>query len=265
MESKSNKQQDDEALRIENQVRKLKLELKHGAKFGNFNPDLQLPPHIEKMFLDNVERVEKALSEAKKIKMYDLIGRPEFKKADSLGDEELEIELKNVHEILYQNQIFCDSIYGVDNRKFYSFITEELREEMMEDINVPGFIAHFFYEDYHPNHEAAIGEMSYDFMLSFLKNNEKFEFEEFDEPIINAKELHNFRDSYRCFEIAELKLKSVEIKEYSATAIYKADFTGSIEGSSIMLKFSEIITLDLSLDSKYWNIKKVTFPSLNDE
>jgi len=265
MENKSQKQLNDEQLRIENQVRKIKLELEHGAKFGSFTPNHVLPPHIEKMFLDNVERIEKAFKEAKKIKIYDLIGRPEFKKTGTLNDEELAIELDKVHGKLYEHQIFCDSMYDVDNRKLYSFITEELFEELIDDVSVPGFIANFIYENYYPNYEAEIGDMSYEFILSLLKNNEKFEFEEFEDAIKNAKQLHNFRDSYRSFEITHLDLESVVINQDKAVAIFKAEFTGLVEASSIRQKFSVKITVDLSLDSKYWDIIKVSFPGLSEE
>jgi len=35
----------------------------------------------------------------------------------------------------------------------YKFITEELFDHEMDDIMLPGFVHHFIYEEFHPNHE----------------------------------------------------------------------------------------------------------------
>lgn len=265
MENKSQKQINDEQLRVENQVRKLKLELEYGAKFGSFNPNHVLPPYIEKMFLDNVERVEKAFKEAKKIKIYDLIGRPEFKKATTLSEDDIAQELRNVQELLFNHQIICDSIYPVDDRTFYTFLTEELFEQLTEQVNVPGYIVHLIYEDFHPNHIADIGEMCCDFIMGLLKHDEVLGFEELKSTIKNLKQLNDFRDSFSSFDVAQLETESVVINENTAVAILKADYTGVIESSSIRQNFSGKISLDLFRDSKWWDISHVTIPGLNGD
>ncbi|HMT28313.1 MAG TPA: hypothetical protein PKD91_03430 [Bacteroidia bacterium] len=57
----------EEQLRIENQIRRLKLELKHGVNFGFYSTDKQyfLPPKLEKIVLDSVELFDKKLQESK--------------------------------------------------------------------------------------------------------------------------------------------------------------------------------------------------------
>lgn len=262
MENKSQKQINDEQLRIENQVRKLKLELEFGAKFGTFNPNHVLPSYIEKMFLDNVERIEKAFKEGKKIKIFDLIGKPEFKKAATLTDDEIAHELRNVHELLFSHQIICDSIYPVDDRTFYAFLTEEFTESVTDQISVPGYMGHFIYEDYHPNHEASIGEMCYDFILGLLKQHEILGFEELKSTVKNIKQLNNFRDAFGSFEITGLEVESVVINDHKAVVVLNAEYTGIIESTSIRQNFSGTITLHLFQDSKGWNISKVSLPDL---
>ncbi|MBL0339959.1 MAG: hypothetical protein IPP71_03015 [Bacteroidetes bacterium] len=67
MRNTYSKKQSKEQLRIENQIRRLKLEIRHGSNFGFYSTDKQcnLPPHMEKVILDSLERFEKNLKQSK--------------------------------------------------------------------------------------------------------------------------------------------------------------------------------------------------------
>lgn len=59
-----------------------------------------LPPDVENEFLRNVQVFEEAWKDVKYVKGYDFIGRPPFRKAEELADEEIESEVKKLHETL---------------------------------------------------------------------------------------------------------------------------------------------------------------------
>ena len=77
-----NKAEEQEQLRLENELMKLKMQAEFGAVFGETNAEL--PPEMERVFLQNIIAVEEHYQNRKTIKVYDLIGRPAFQPADSL-------------------------------------------------------------------------------------------------------------------------------------------------------------------------------------
>ena len=72
-----------ENLRIENEILKLKMQAESGAVFGGGIADL--PPEIEAQFLQNIQKFEDAWKNVNYIKVYDYIGKPDYKKEDDLS------------------------------------------------------------------------------------------------------------------------------------------------------------------------------------
>ena len=96
-----------ENLRIENEILKLKMKAESGAFFGGSK---NLSPEIENQFLQNVQRFEEAWKNVKYVKVYDLVGKPDFKTAGELSDSEVKdgvdklFDLLNKHNINIQNE-----------------------------------------------------------------------------------------------------------------------------------------------------------------
>lgn len=110
----------------ENQFKKLRLSIEHDANYFN-NTNHNLPPEIEGMFLDSIYKFENAYRNIKKIKVYEKIGKPDFKNEGNLSDDEIAVELKRIEVIMRENKlnlsVICD--YENQNRLIYKFITEE--------------------------------------------------------------------------------------------------------------------------------------------
>ena len=136
----------NENLRIENELLKLKMQAEYEATFG-VSPDL--PPEIEHAFLQNVLEFEKSWQEARKVKVYDLLGRPAFRPAATLSQSEIRKELKRIIDVMSEKNIVFDTIENYDPLLIYRFITEELFNHETEDLNLPGWTKNFIYEEFH--------------------------------------------------------------------------------------------------------------------
>lgn len=65
-------------------------------------------------------------------------------------------------------------IYGdTDEREAYRFITEELLDEEIDDIQIPGMVTHFVYEEFHPNDREDAKMWAEEFLSAFFSNEEE--------------------------------------------------------------------------------------------
>lgn len=142
-------------LRIENEILKLKMQAESGAFFGGGE---NIAPEIENDFLLHVQQFEEAWKDVKYVKVYDLIGRPAFKKAEELSASEVEAELKKLLDLLDNQNIHLEVLGEYEPIIIYRFITEELFEHETDDIQLPGMTKNFIYEEFHPNHKMDIEE-----------------------------------------------------------------------------------------------------------
>ena len=153
-----------ENLRIENDFLKLKLKAQFGdAFFMDSNADL--PPEIENQFLKNMMAFEDAHANAEYTTVYESIGRPDYKPADQLNDEETAVELERITAIMAKHQIaldICDGPYA--DEVIYKFITEELFVHEIEKTPLFGGGWHFIYEEFHPNDKADIEKNTHEFL-----------------------------------------------------------------------------------------------------
>lgn len=144
---------DDEKLRMENELRKLKLQLESGAMYFVDGELKSLTPEIENKFLDIIELFQSTKNTPEKISVYERIGKPDFKKSDLLNEDEILIELDRVQKILKQFHIEVMTNYEVENRRLYQFITEELmQQEIIYIKGIDDMELHFIYEDFYPNY-----------------------------------------------------------------------------------------------------------------
>lgn len=123
-----------------------------GAQFseGNFPVD---DDEAENRFLKNVMEYERQIEKGIKVMIFDKIGRPvHFKPAAQVPDENIETALKEVIDYLHTYSIDLDVCSpSVTSRELYRFAIEELFYHKMDDINVPGMITCFIYDEFHPD------------------------------------------------------------------------------------------------------------------
>ncbi|HOV10717.1 MAG TPA: hypothetical protein PLT47_02745 [Bacteroidales bacterium] len=265
MTQETDNEDDIEKLRIENEKKKLMLSLEHGAYFSESDGTNSLDPRLEAEFLDHIEQFENAYQDCKQISVYDFIGEPDFKKAEDVPDKEMPAELEKIMNLLNGNSIYLDTICEVADRELYRFITEEFFLHEIDDIRVDGMMHNFIYEEFHPNHEYDIREHSTDFMTSFLDKESEYY------PIFLTKEaqdsnvLKNFRDAFTSFSLEHFEIKSLCFDEEKASVTFHAIFSGTVEGSAKIQKFSGEGKIELIYQYDFWCIQSVVFPSVSQE
>ena len=141
-----------ENLRMENELLKLKLQAQFGAKLGEGET---LPPEIENEFLKNVFAFEQNLGDYTPIKVVELLGSPDFKKAAELDEASLKIEYDRLIELLNEKSMAVDFIRPRNDRFMYQFITEELFDHETDN-SMPGMTMNFIYEEFHADHDLDI-------------------------------------------------------------------------------------------------------------
>ena len=148
--------------RIENEILKLKMQAERGAFFGGKVE--YLPPELEAEFLKNVQQFEDSFDKASEITIYERIGRPEYKKAEELMPEEVKSEITRITELMHSKNIILEVLGEYELSVIYKFITEELFQEKIREVNFPGYIHNFIYEEFHPNHKIDISRSAQEFL-----------------------------------------------------------------------------------------------------
>ncbi|GAB1452493.1 hypothetical protein MASR2M47_25490 [Draconibacterium sp.] len=93
MNAKSNEYYDK---KIDNELKKKELEKKHGAHFSG---NSEIPLELESAWLNSIEAFEQQYVNAKKITVYEFLGKPQFRKIDELQPNEIPVELERLNDV----------------------------------------------------------------------------------------------------------------------------------------------------------------------
>lgn len=249
-------------LRMENEVKKMKLILEHGAKFPDLPNPKPVDPAIENAFLNYVEAFEKNLENAELIAVYDYIERPAWIPEKEIPDSEIGAELDRLMKILNDNGVQLDTICDVEEREVYRFVTEELFSKEIDKMKIPGMMSCYIYEDFHPNQEYDIRTTAFDGMESFLNKDEDCFPMHFTKEALEMPQLTHFRDAYDSFSLHHFEIADIEIRGINASAKFNIDFTATIEGSAEKQKFVGAGSVELLYQYEYWYIQMIHFPAL---
>lgn len=251
-------------IKQENEFKKLKLNLEHGAIFPDqMHPDL--PPEIESIFLDSIMNFENAYQNVKQISVFDKLGKPEFKPTDALSNEEISIELDRIMDLMAQNglalDVLCD--YEDQDRLIYSFITTELFLHEINDMNVPVMVFNFIYEEFHQNHKYDLEHATEDFLRMFFNTKSDFYDEYHSKDATNHEELNNFRSLFKKFKMKFFKFKDIAFDEQNAKVEFNIDFCAKIKGTDSKISYSGDGKITFEYEYGYWYVRKVVLP-IND-
>jgi hypothetical protein len=158
----------EENLRIENELMKIKLKAQYGDAF-QMDSSEALPPDVENQFLKNILAFEESYNKGDFVTVYDRIGKPDYKSAAEMEAAELKDSVQQLLELLNQHQINLDFTDGpYEDATVYRFITEELFNQEVEKDPVDGMIMGYIYEEFHPNHKAAIERSTHQFLKEWF-------------------------------------------------------------------------------------------------
>ena len=275
--SQEEKFSDDEQenLRIENELLRIKLKAEFGDAF-QMESNENLPPEIENQFLKNIIAFEAANENAETTTVYEKLGKPSFKPAAELSDDEISSELNRIVAMLEEHQMnldFCDGPYP--DEEIYKFITEELFEHEIDLVPVFGMNWNFIYEEFHPNNKADIEKNTHQFFKHWIGR----EFDEYSNEvnynIITAegvqmtreelyKKMNNFFESFERFENDGYSIKMIDVAEQDdgtamgfSEGVYKYD---AILENGEVLHFEDSYKLYMRREDNYWSILYFVMP-----
>ncbi|CAN5552529.1 hypothetical protein BH10BAC3_BH10BAC3_30060 [soil metagenome] len=199
----------EEAMRLENDIMKLKLQAEFGAKFDEISNDVS--PEMEQQFLKQVYDFEKAWEEQEITTVANLLGNPIFTPLSEIVNEGLESAWKKVLAIYEEKGISVDFNNEYPLAVKYQFATEELPLHETMFVDMPGMMLGFIYEEFHPNHATDMEEKIKTFLEGwFEKDVEKCASAASKELILNngdlfpqenfTKKLQLVFDSFESFE-----------------------------------------------------------------
>ena len=273
MEANKNTSQEikEAEFKSENDLIKSKLTEKFGMK------DMQsgLDPESENEWLNYIYEWEKQFAERKRISVFDRLGKPEFIKHDKLRADEVTIELDRLLDLMHENSLALDSICEYDDRIIYKFLTEELFQEDINDIRIEGMFTSFIYEEFHPNHEYDIRELTNDFFDNILAenwNDGRAKFQLADKIQYNGqsfekndlvKELHSFREEVHPAKLELLEFSNLEFDIEKKTGTVEGGISFSVlENGKPDAHVSAFFKLNLSYNDYYWEICGLNFPEI---
>lgn len=143
---------ENEKLKADNEFLKMKRMLENGAKFGKELGEA-VSPGIENEFLQYIKAFEKQAANPVYLKLYDKIGRPtHFKPVSAITDEDIEPACEKLSDYMQHYGVHlgvCSPNISV--RGLYRFTTEELFEQDVNDMHVPGMMTCFTYDEFYPD------------------------------------------------------------------------------------------------------------------
>jgi len=250
-----------ETLRFENEFLKAKIMAEHGAVHVCANPNGDTPPEVENEILKTIVERDEAVAE--EIPIYDYIGRPVYLKEEDMSDELLEYELERIFDLLCEKNILIDSIYQVDDRAMYKFLTEDLFKHPIVNNFFHGMGSIYMYEDFHPNHEHKTGDLCEGFLDIFFAGDFYERVQEFS-PVHfkNFVELTEFRDLYCGFRNVGYELLPCEVIPDRCTRNIRVSFDAYTNPGLRPAFFKGVATFELEYVANVWTITLVTLPGM---
>jgi hypothetical protein len=261
----------EENLRMENELLKLKMKAELGSE--SYSAE-DIDPELENEFLKNVMAFEQNYANAKPAKIYDVIGKPDFKRSADLDDAEIESELEKITELLSEKNIEVFFGEGYDSRTKYHFITEELFEHESTFMPMPGMTTCFDYEEFHPNNKKEIESRAEEFIEHWLKQSINEKSWELGNPFILpdrkllsksevVARIQNIFDAYNSFTNGMHKFIDIGFQLDENGGIGHAE--GVVKYTAV-LENGETITIGgpfklyMTLEGGWWSIFHIVFP-----
>ena len=157
---------EDKIQRILNEKKRQELAKRYGAAFGD--DEAALPVDVESEWLDYVEEFERQFEDAGRVTVREYLGYPIVVSLPSILPENLELELEHLIEFMYLHGVAVHFLSNVAHDEAYRFIVEELFDEEIDDVRIPGMTTNFIYEEFHPNDEYDAKIWAQDFLFSLL-------------------------------------------------------------------------------------------------
>jgi hypothetical protein len=261
----------EENMRMENELLRLKMKAELG---GESHSSGDLDPMLANEFLKHVMAFEHNYANSKRVKIFDLLGQPDFKAADQLDDEQVTAELERVLDLLGEKNIDVNFSGEYDDRTKYAFIVDELFEHEKDDFAMEGMTTYFDYEEFHPNHALDIGNRAKEFLEEWFekKLDEKSwcldnAFVLSQDVILNKKQvtdkIKTIFDLYGPFTECDYKILDIGFELYEEGGMGHAEgvvkYKGALDNGE-QADIRGVFKLYMSLSRGWWSICHIVFP-----
>ena len=263
--------EEEDELKADNEVLKLKLELEHGMKTTDTSG---LGPALENQWLNHIYEFEKQFKHAKRIKMYDFIGCPTFVKANELKPSEVAEALVTLNKAMKVKGVALDCICEYDPLVIYRFITEELFDHEMEDMAFKDMMHTFIYEEFYPNHDDDIRKMIANLIEHVKERKWHEEFDDLDlaeKMFFSGKEYDReamsamikfFIEEQNSYQYRDFSIEEVKFDLKTDQGEARAMLNYKMNGSNDLL--TAICVFDLVNENGYWNFRSIKVPGFGD-
>lgn len=265
----------EERIRAENNVLKMKLMLEKGAQFHEYRGDL--PVEIEHEFLKQVIAFEKQIEEHKTVSVIEKLGNPtHFKPVAEIPETEFVNAWKELDGYMRKHNVNLDVCSpNIPAKELYRFTLEELFKQEMDDFNLPGMTYCFIYDEFHPdplyeNSHAAmdtirnilnstISECLPHLRRRNLRLNNKL-------PLTEEEfrwYINQFKQAYECMDKPEIEQSECMVNESYSLIQGTYRLRASLQTEYILLQGNWAIELELDDDLGYWYIFNVQIDGIN--
>ena len=269
---------EEDKLKAENDFLKMKIMLEQGAEFQQPEGAEDVPPEVENEFLRNIIEFEKQFETHKTITVFEKIGKPQhFKPACEIPDEEIEEAWRSLSDYM--------SEYGVDlsacspkvtARELYRFTVEELFLHETDDINIPGMMSGFIYDEFHPDHEYDNTRAALDDCIKPILEKDPFEWmHHFRNENIRLNThypltkdefkniINRFKDSFNEIELINLSETSSQITDNICYIKGNYSAKGKFEHDEILWNGDWTVEFEPDEEYGYWYIVNVQIEGIS--
>lgn len=209
--------------------------------------------------------------------VFDKIGNPNhFKPVDEIPDNEIENAWNELDEYLKKYGIelsVCSP--NISNKELYRFTTEELFDYEMNNINIPGSVTHFTYDEFYPDHkydntrhavEDCIGvilkKQLFDWMPLLKNENLRIN----DHYPVSEKEyinlINRFKESYEDIQLQDMNDPGCTIDGNCCFVKGNYNVTLKLSSEEIFVKGNWMVEYEFDEEFGFWKISNVQIENI---
>ncbi|MET0464468.1 MAG: hypothetical protein ABW007_14985 [Chitinophagaceae bacterium] len=265
----------DERIRAENSILKMKLMLEKGARFSEQKEPL--PAEIEHEFLKQVIAFEKQLEDYKMIKVFEKIGKPgNFRPVTELEEGEFEKAWQELNALMRNNGVTLDACSpNVSSKELYRFATEELFEKEIEDFDMPGMMYCFIYDEFYPDPVYDNGQAALDIisrilrrdLVEYLPHLRKRSVQLNERQPLTDEEfrwyINQFKQAYEDMSEGELEQGECKVNDRYSIVSGQYKLRVSLQTEYLHLQGQWTVEFEYNQDLGFWYIFNVQIEGIN--
>lgn len=269
MSQKNDPLLEEETIKSENDFLKMKIMLEHGT-------DIQFSGHhsaeMENDLLKCIMAFESHRANPVFTTVYKKIGSPvHFLAVHEIAPADMETALAGLMDYMHKHGIGLGCCRpNVSASEMYRFITEELFEKEIADMDIPGMMTSFIYDEFYPDHEYDNTILATDDCIRLILSKKPYEFSpHFDDEDIQLNDhahlsedelmaiVNRFKRSFTDIHLIRVMSESCVIRKNLCTVKGKY-LVELLSGDRLLtVEDSWMVQLRFRKDYGYWYMMNV--------